>query len=144
MTISSTGSFVCTSDTQNVGWMSIIGWLHIAIVCIIQIMVAINWSITSRYITSTIHMHYIGYGIMFNATFNNISIISWQSVLLVEETDVHGGNHLSVASHCETLSHIVVSTAHRMSAIRTHNWCIGSCQSNYHKITTTTVLVGCM
>jgi len=25
---------------------------------------------------------------MFNATFNNISIISWQSVLLVEDTGV--------------------------------------------------------
>jgi hypothetical protein len=30
---------------------------------------------------------------MFNATFNNISIISWQSVLLVEETGVPGENH---------------------------------------------------
>ena len=31
----------------------------------------------------------------FNATFNNISVISWQSVLLVEETGVHvpGENH---------------------------------------------------
>jgi hypothetical protein len=30
---------------------------------------------------------------IFYATFNNISIISWQSALLVEETGVHGGNH---------------------------------------------------
>jgi hypothetical protein len=30
---------------------------------------------------------------MFNATFNNISTISWQSVLLVEETRVHRENH---------------------------------------------------
>jgi hypothetical protein len=29
----------------------------------------------------------------FNATFNNISVISWQSVLLVEETKVPGENH---------------------------------------------------
>ena len=28
--------------------------------------------------------------IVFNATFNNISVISWQSVLLVEETGVPG------------------------------------------------------
>jgi hypothetical protein len=28
-----------------------------------------------------------------NATFNNISVISWQSVLLVEETGVPGENH---------------------------------------------------
>jgi len=27
---------------------------------------------------------------MFNATFNNISVISWRSVLLVEETGVPG------------------------------------------------------
>ena len=33
---------------------------------------------------------------VFNATFNNISVISWWSVLLVEET---GENHRPVASH---------------------------------------------
>jgi hypothetical protein len=31
--------------------------------------------------------------IVFNATFNNISVILWQSVLLVEETGVPGENH---------------------------------------------------
>ena len=31
-----------------------------------------------------------------DATFNNISIISWWSVLLVEETGVPGENHLPV------------------------------------------------
>ena len=36
---------------------------------------------------------------VFNATFNNISVISWRSVLLVEETGVPGDNHRSVASH---------------------------------------------
>ena len=29
---------------------------------------------------------------VFNATFNNISVITWRSVLLVEETGVHGDN----------------------------------------------------
>jgi hypothetical protein len=29
----------------------------------------------------------------FNASFNNISVISWQSVLLVEETGVPEENH---------------------------------------------------
>jgi hypothetical protein len=29
----------------------------------------------------------------FNATFNNISVISWRSVLLVEEIGVPGENH---------------------------------------------------
>ena len=36
---------------------------------------------------------------VFNATFNNISVISWWSVLLVEETGVPGKNHRPVASH---------------------------------------------
>jgi hypothetical protein len=34
-----------------------------------------------------------------NATFNNISVISWQSVVLVEETGVPGENHRPAASH---------------------------------------------
>jgi hypothetical protein len=37
--------------------------------------------------------------VVFNATFNNISVISWQSVLLVEETGLSGENHRPVASH---------------------------------------------
>jgi hypothetical protein len=36
---------------------------------------------------------------VFNATFNNISVISWRSVLLVEETGGPEENHRSVASH---------------------------------------------
>jgi hypothetical protein len=35
---------------------------------------------------------------VFNATFNNISAISWWSVLLVEETGVPGENHQPAAS----------------------------------------------
>ena len=46
---------------------------------------------------------------MFNATFNNISVISCRSVLLVEETGVSGENHWPVVSHWQTLSHNVVS-----------------------------------
>jgi hypothetical protein len=34
-----------------------------------------------------------------NATFNNISVISWQPVLLVEETGGPGENHQPVVSH---------------------------------------------
>jgi hypothetical protein len=42
----------------------------------------------------------IGLGLMvFNATFNKISVISWRSVILVEETEVPGENHRPVASH---------------------------------------------
>ena len=34
-----------------------------------------------------------------NATFNNISVISWRSVLLMEETGGPGENHRPAASH---------------------------------------------
>ena len=44
---------------------------------------------------------------VFNAIFNNISVISWRSVLLVEEIGVPLENHRPVASHRQTLSHIV-------------------------------------
>jgi hypothetical protein len=37
--------------------------------------------------------------IVLNAMFNNISVISWRSVLLVEETGVPGENHRPVAIH---------------------------------------------
>jgi hypothetical protein len=47
---------------------------------------------------------------VFNATFKNISVISWQSVLLVDETAVPRENHQHVTSHCKTLSHNVVSS----------------------------------
>jgi hypothetical protein len=50
---------------------------------------------------------------VFNYTFNNISVILWESVLLVEETGVPGENHWPVASHWQTLSHnVVASTSH--------------------------------
>jgi hypothetical protein len=39
---------------------------------------------------------------VFNAIFNNISVILWRSVLLVEETGVPGENHRPVASHRQT------------------------------------------
>ena len=47
---------------------------------------------------------------MFNATFNNISVVSWRSVLLLEETGVPGENHRPVASDWQTLSHNVASS----------------------------------
>ena len=51
--------------------------------------------------------------IVLNVPFNNISVISWRSVLLVEETGVPSKNHLPVASHWQTLSHNVVSSTPR-------------------------------
>ena len=60
---------------------------------------------------------------LFNATFNNISVISWRSVIVSEETGVPGENHLPVASHQQTLSHYnVISIIPRLDGIRTRNF----------------------
>jgi hypothetical protein len=44
-----------------------------------------------------------------NVTFKDISVISWRTVLLVEETGVPGENHRPAVSHFQILSHNVVS-----------------------------------
>ena len=53
---------------------------------------------------------------VFNATFNKFSIISWLSVLLVEETEV-----------LELTTLVLIDID-----------CIGICKSNYHTIMSTT------
>ena len=58
---------------------------------------------------------------VFNTTFNNMCVISWQSVLLVEETGVPRENHQTAASHPQTLSYNVVSSTPRPSRVQTHN-----------------------
>jgi hypothetical protein len=55
---------------------------------------------------------------------NNISVILWRSVLLMEETRGPGEHHLPAASHWQTLSHNVV----HFIEIRTRN-ISGSCKS---------------
>jgi hypothetical protein len=58
---------------------------------------------------------------VFIPTFNNILVISWQSVLLKDETGVPTQNHRPVKSQSQTLTHNVVSSTPRPSEIRTHN-----------------------
>ena len=48
---------------------------------------------------SPIDLFYVCCFMVFNATFNIISVISWRSVLLEEETGGPGENHRHVASH---------------------------------------------
>jgi hypothetical protein len=68
---------------------------------------------------------------------NNISAISWWSVLLVEETRVLGENHRPVlqASNRQILGHSVVSSTPRLNEMQSHSVsvistdCIGSYKS---------------
>ena len=53
-----------------------------------------------------------------NATFNNMSVTSWWSISLVEET---GENHRPDTIRSLDLSHNVLSSTHSLSEIRTHN-----------------------
>jgi hypothetical protein len=59
-----------------------------------------NFYFESRQSDHVIEVSMKGFGLMvINATFNNISVLSWRSVLLVEETGVPGEYHRPVASH---------------------------------------------
>ena len=88
----------------------------------------INWSYTFREISShregtemckylSLKYRCLDSGVrlvVFVATFNSISLISWRSVLLVEETGVPGEIHRHAASNWQTVSHNVVSGTARL------------------------------
>ena len=67
---------------------------------------------------------WIGWIMVFNVTFNNISVIHVFVVLLVEETGVPGENHRPAVSPIQTLSHNVVSSTprHELNSNSQHYW----------------------
>jgi len=77
-----------------------------------------------------------------DATFNNISVISWRSFSLVEETRVPGENHRPVASHWQTYHMMLYPVQLAWAGLELTTLgviatdCIGSYKFNYHTETT--------
>ena len=90
-----------------------------------NILIVYQWLTITRYIMADDRVIYINKLycrillslfvclMVFNATFNNISVISWRSVLLVEETGGPGENHRT-----DKLYHIMLYTSLFMSCYR--------------------------
>jgi hypothetical protein len=107
---------------------------------VVQLYSFILQHLNNKEILQVFIWYWVWWFMMFNVTFNNISVISWRSVLLMEQTEVPRGNHW------HTLSHNVVSSTPRhergfelTTSVVIGTDCTGSWKSNYYTITSTTV-----
>ena len=76
---------------------------------------------------------------VFNATFSNISVISWRSALLVEKQE-YQKKTTDLPQDTDKLCHIMLYQAGFELTMVSIGY-TGSCKSNYHAITTTTALI---
>ena len=89
-------------------WISCsIGW-SILVLTSSKVINALH-NIHYLYINNPIWRRVIHHVLVFNATFNNISVISRQTVLLVEKTRVPGENHRPIT---DKLYHIMLNRIH--------------------------------
>jgi hypothetical protein len=84
---------------------------------------------------------------VFNATFNNISVIAWRLVLLVEETRIPGET-TDLSQVTDKLYSIMLYRVHLVGTgfelttlVVICTDCIGSYKFNYHTITATMALI---
>ena len=55
--------------------------------------------VTDKLHQINLYLYFSGFMVFFNTTFDNISVISWRSVLLVEETGTSEESHRPAVSH---------------------------------------------